>query len=548
MLHRILLVTTILACSSGAARAALDDSGWTIIVPGIRQVFVSSSAGSDTGNGSSARPFKTIGRAVRAVGPGTDLLLKRGDVFYDTFGSHTWSNLTVGAYGTGDRPLVLCETTRDSALVLFNSHDLRIVDLHLAALHRDPSKSDFRLVAGQHGIYCKSCNYVLVENCLIEYFGNDITLIGGASGFALRRCVIRNAYSDGRAFSQGIYLESQQNALIEDCVFDACGWNPILQAEWKRRQTTATTSPASAPATAPVVPSWIAALQPRAGQPFPGTPNIFNHAVYNNDTGGAGPITIRNCVFVNSASTGVQARAGGVIDNCLFIHNGMATDAFTEGPNGQIVHCVCLGSNECPDWAGGGGLTMMSDSGTLSANIVAHGAESEQGAALILTMPNGIAVRPNQKASIDHNIVFDWPADDLWIPQTRARVRVADNVLCRTPKRVFIMTDASPASYVFDSNMYEESPGGFWWKGKPAKFDAFLAASVSTSDKCVPPGSVQFPDPGRTIESYAKAIGLPPTLHDFMAAADQQSRDHWDVRLTAGAVNDYVRAGFGMGK
>jgi hypothetical protein len=77
-------------------------------------------------------------------------------------------------------------------------------------------------------------------------------------------------------------------------------------------------------------------------------------------------------------------------------------------------------------------------------------------------------------------------------------------------------------------------------------FDAFSQAVNETGTKLEP--AVRFPDPDRTIETYAKSLGLGSALDAFMQAANNQSRAHWDPRLTAGAVNDYIRQGFGMSR
>ena len=54
----------------------------------------------------------------------------------------------------------------------------------------------------------------------------------------------------------------------------------------------------------------------------------------------------------------------------------------------------------------------------------------------------------------------------------------------------------------------------------------------------------KFVDPSRDITSYAQSIGLSdPSLEGFLAATRQQRRGHWDPRLTAAAVNDYIREG-----
>ncbi|MFN7613984.1 MAG: hypothetical protein ACK5P8_02190, partial [Phycisphaerae bacterium] len=55
-----------------------------------------------------------------------------------------------------------------------------------------------------------------------------------------------------------------------------------------------------------------------------------------------------------------------------------------------------------------------------------------------------------------------------------------------------------------------------------------------------------FPDPSRTMASYAASIGLEPSLEAFLAEARKQSRNNWRPELTAAAVNRYIREGFGL--
>src|SRR5262249_12999427 len=56
-----------------------------------------------------------------------------------------------------------------------------------------------------------------------------------------------------------------------------------------------------------------------------------------------------------------------------------------------------------------------------------------------------------------------------------------------------------------------------------------------------------FPDPNRTVGTYYDTlVGSPGhTSQDFIKAARQQSKDNWNPALTANAVNNYIRAGFG---
>jgi len=54
------------------------------------------------------------------------------------------------------------------------------------------------------------------------------------------------------------------------------------------------------------------------------------------------------------------------------------------------------------------------------------------------------------------------------------------------------------------------------------------------------------PDPDRDITTYMASIGEDPTLDAFLALARAQSRATWRGDITARAVNDYIREGFGV--
>ena len=59
-----------------------------------------------------------------------------------------------------------------------------------------------------------------------------------------------------------------------------------------------------------------------------------------------------------------------------------------------------------------------------------------------------------------------------------------------------------------------------------------------------PPGLI---DENRTIETYDSAVlGGPGTFAHFIGLARQQSKGNWNPALMATAINNYIRAGFGM--
>jgi hypothetical protein len=57
-----------------------------------------------------------------------------------------------------------------------------------------------------------------------------------------------------------------------------------------------------------------------------------------------------------------------------------------------------------------------------------------------------------------------------------------------------------------------------------------------------------FPDPARSLEHYMQSRGSTPTHATFIAAVRKQSKGNWRPELTAPAINDWFRAGFGAKK
>lgn len=77
--------------------------------------FFISTSGNDLNNGTSAAtPWKTLGK-INTMSPGANVLLKRGDTFYGgitiTKSGTAGNPITIGAYGTGAKPVITGFTT-----------------------------------------------------------------------------------------------------------------------------------------------------------------------------------------------------------------------------------------------------------------------------------------------------------------------------------------------------------------------------------------------------------------------------------------------------
>ena len=101
------------------------------------------------------------------------------------------------------------------------------------------------------------------------------------------------------------------------------------------------------------------------------------------------------------------------------------------------------------------------------------------------------------------------------------------------------------AGYAYRGNRYFSSavPSSWFCLAGGGSLEAWKAASGENDATALT--ALAFPDPDRTIETYAAALGLGSTLQSYLDAARAQTRLSYDARLGAPAINDYIRAGFG---
>ena len=179
------------------------------------------------------------------------------------------------------------------------------------------------------------------------------------------------------------------------------------------------------------------------------------------------------------------------LTNNLWVHNpypysiGMPT-AFASVVSNDVYLEAAGNAGQGFEWGPAtGGVTPYYIAGTVtwSNNIIAHAAMINGG--------QGISVASGYVVSVVNNILYDWHAPLL---DLTAGTTASGNV-----------QDASGAN------------------------------------------SEGYPDPTRSVGSYAGTFGLTATTSAFLAAARTQSKDNWNTALMASAVNTYIRAGFGIG-
>jgi len=499
-----------------------DKNGFTYFPKGEGQqiIFMSASEGSDLNDGAT-KPVRSLKRALALLRNGSPdrLLLKRGDVFAaenlnEPFGSGGRSvaePMIIGAYGDPRQPRPVL-AVRFSLGGPVQPHFLVLQDLDFYADRRDPTLASFapgRSDSRQgDGLYMNSGGrFLWIEDCRFRYFGNNLMLQGDAAlfhGLVLRRCVVCDSYGlDGH--SQGIYLDRFEHVLIEENLFDHNGWNDAV---------------------------------PNAGR------TIFNHNLYlqHGQPGEQRNIMVRNNIIARASSHGCQLRPGGVLENNLFLKNPLA--AFVSYAPSVVRNNVVLGGDGIgPSQPRGQGLEFLNCPAVLvEGNIVAHKPDPANNLSALSCSPMlREAPVPASRVEVRRNIVYDWTGVALATTSAPAGLLVQDNDF-QQGDQPLIWLAAWRDGYRFSGNRYGSSSAQpFQIEKTPLDFQGWRGATGDTS-QC---GAAAFVDPSRDIAGYAQSIGLKDaTLEGFLAAARAQRHGHWDNRLTAQAVNDYIRGGF----
>ncbi|MCX5690846.1 MAG: right-handed parallel beta-helix repeat-containing protein, partial [Planctomycetota bacterium] len=329
------------------------------------------------------------------------------------------------------------------------------------------------------------------------------------------RCIIVDAYFDTTAHSQGIYASKVDGLLVEECVIDHNGWKGDVAGTG---------------------------------------PTIFNHNIYVQ--GDCGPATIRRNIISAASSHGCQLRPGGMLSDNLFIGNPLA--AFVAADINPVVstmenNVVYLGRDIDPANQRGSGLevhALATTGAIVRGNIISQReATGYNGTALAIA---------NKGAVVTDNIIYNWSEPAFALTNnnssTWSGMRFERNTVwlgAGTSGGFLAIGSAeaqmNPGAIRFSGNRYfSAGPTSAWFRigGSNASLAAW---NTTTGDSGVNTATVPgWSDPSRNIASYNLTLGGSADTRAFLTAARSQRRSSWDRRLTAIAVNEYVREGFGV--
>jgi hypothetical protein len=529
------------SAATGWVRVTVSD-GWTHFVPSAdtRIVYVSSS-GNDANSGlSQDAPKQTINaaRALLRSGYPDWIVFKCGDTFSQTpweiggYGGRSPSERQVwSSYGTGERPVFIPVGADDGIHFNWSPSYVAVVGLHVKAVPTGGG-SGISFIAGSRAI-----SDVLIEDCFVEGFKDNMNIQGGIGGanlirnLAIRRCVVVNAYPPGTAHSQGAYINAIDGIIIEDCLFDHNGWKNIDRSD----------------------------------------ATIFNHNLYIG-TGNTGNAMIRNNIIARASSHGLQLRCGGTIEGNLFVLNPIAcqlgggdpaANTHTNGVSGLIAGNVIVEGTDIDVNNRRGWGIIANDIGMsgaiISGNVISTNRTGGGNAVGMAFEANryGNGVGYNH-LDIKNNIIWGWNAGVSFAsaattpPSPSTFCTIAgnsfhDNDIQIPVSAVNVVTvgfASSPAAVSFGNNTY--------WSGLPDtqqlrynNTSMGLAQWASaTGDAGSSVRQAAYADTSRSVGSYSQSVGGLATTEDFLANARQQRRGAWRSEYSAKVVGAYLRGGF----
>jgi len=507
-------------------------TGWTVFTESAdtKKYYVSNS-GSDSNDGlTTSTPFLTFAKArslFRANMPDW-VYLKRGDTFTEeiTFSSSGKSDAEpklISYYGASGNPPKInreaCWTPVGSTPI----NHVAFVGVHFYWSKKDPASGDFDpgVIGTLNGTIraASPMNGLLVESCWFEFC--HLEVIAKVSNLRIRRNVFRiqyNANSDPTKLSFkafNLYVENgAQPWTFEENICDYGGWHPTL---------------------APVR-------------------TFLSHNLYGSYL--SGPCRCTGNIFCRGAGDGSKVMCGGIVEDNLYINcpmMGSIAESDSQWNDNVVLGGADLDSTSSGDRGIGPDVTRLPKF-SMSGNVIASKLPGVGlGPALSLNMKTtapfttggpSVALPVNPQVSITGNVFYRWHGSLL--------IQMFDGSLTVTGNK-FSENTATPVVDLYYTTAALHFSGDAWYSTSAPNqrmkingdYMSFTTWQARTADSSTFVDSV-FADPGRTVESYNVTIGGTPNLDNFMTAAKAQWKENWGSNLQAHAVNEYVRAGYGL--
>jgi hypothetical protein len=570
------------------AGVSRDANGWTVVTPSTstRIIYVSNSLGNDSwsgllpapNGGNTDGPIKTLTKVhsviqSRPCPQDLWILLKAGDVWHEQYGLGIYGTLggpsadqpmMFSSYGTGARPQIRPVNNPDVATALFRhingdvSAHVFLIGLDFYDANRDPSPSNPDYIpnddswSGGFSWVQGGGDDILIEDCAIRFMrgggigiqGNDPTTgplpHPNPKNITIRRNVISDLYeTTGGERPQGIYLEYVTGITIEENIFAHNGWNDTVGA----------------------------------------APSIFNHDLY---IVASSSITIRNNLTMKSSSLSMK-----FVDYSSVSLPSALKDITIEN---NLYFEGEIGIQMLGGWAAATGPTY--DNLAIRDNVFL---QIDRDNPTKRWLGYGMEIHSLGNSAISHNIFSDFSAPLPYIngvfgiglfcsidTQITSNVAIRDNLFYRVNYAPLIIRPNSTWSNIsvinnsvqdpnlgaamnayqgtlpdsiatYSNNVYSPSPGAnpnrFAMIGPFPSGITYVSSTTwvaQSGETGMQINRITYPDPNRNLETYAASLTPSMTLAQFEAAIRTLSKSNWDKRFMAPAINDYIRAGFGL--
>jgi len=571
-LHAAIVVAIVgLSSSAWAANVTRDGNGYTLVADSSDTVDVYvSTSGSDSNSGlSPSLPKRHLSNALALIrnGKPDHLYLKAGDTWTDEgLGLPTNFNgrgsdepIVISSYSTGSTTRPRLQTSSSSSVGSFISRGgsgtlshVYIIGLDFYDAAKDPASGNYAGAGGGSGGAAPCTNGItifdagsdlLIEDNWFHFFEDGINIayvsLVHPTDIVIRRNVITDQYNGNPSscggHAQGAYIAAASTGtfgtIFEENWFDMNAWNVT------------------------------------GGQPA----DVFNHHVYIEDSTA---VTARGNIFGRSSSLSLKFVQYGRTDITVTNNTVAYNNFFFQGEVGISMANGTPGSS-CD---GTGCITNSS----ITWNVLS---QTNQSNPTGRSLGWGIEMKNNNGSVIEHNLFTDYSytngtfaiaIDDDTSTQFSGNLNIDNNVIYRMHDTGILVTarptwsnikifsnviqdpDQGQGAYEVDSAIFTPftftgntysllSTSHFWtdgstYHGYSSGGSNWLGASSEAGPSTA---TTSFPAPSRNLDSYAASIGL-TNAAGYLAAIRTVSRNNPHPQWMAAAINDYMRAGFGM--
>jgi len=546
-----------------------DINGWSVLMPSedSRLIYVSASVGdddtaeyyaprdvADIQNPGIIKPFRTVHAALDSVRDGYPdwLLLLRGDVWELTDrvalkrGRSVTERSVITSYGGSTVRPTLKSNESEVLRIWANVNYVAVVGLALKAHKRDPESLDFSgwgQVSESIGLRIYSpedavMGSVLVEGNYFNFFTKGINIQGGGAhhDIVVRRNIIRNSYSE-KSHAQGMYA-SHASVLLEENVFDHNGW-------YKKQEGS-------------------------GNEEAEGQATMFNHNTYFSEafkTKFIGNIFLRSSSIQNkwAANSLKDSSVDSIESHDLLIEKnlyvggeiGISAGGNTDydtGPrweNVTILDNVLLAIGrdqptnrtlgwyiDASDWQSGsicGNYLLNNDNPSVTnlygINLAGHS--------------SSVSISDNTI----HGLIRDDPGSNTGAitvdSEEKTDITIDGNNIQLAGSNMRVLFADNSSSLSFNGNKYfSDAEADMWFKANGSD-ESFASWAIATSDINSTVEQDSFSEPGRSFETYLALIGASGSIDTFVDLVANQSKVGWARDLTAEAISDYIRSGYG---